>query len=213
MTIRNIMIALASILVAAASALVIVIYFDGHDLHAQTAEVPKPARAVSNPPAQAAPAAPTTTAPIRTETITYDAWTVSCRDTIDGKTKKVCSATLPIIVQQQNQMVTLGNWILVRNDAGALLSILQTPQVDIGVLIAKGIELKLGEGKPQKISFLNCNPQRCEGTAPLDDATMREWIAAANGTAVVTFWKADGAAFSVNIASIKGIDKAIAAVR
>ncbi len=38
-------------------------------------------------------------------------------------------------------------------------------------------------------------------------------IATANGTAAVMFWRSDGARVTINIASIKGIDKAIAAVR
>jgi hypothetical protein len=48
---------------------------------------------------------------------------------------------------------------------------------------------------------------------PMDEATVRESMAASNGSAVVKFWKTDGAEFAINIQSIKGIDKAIAAVR
>jgi hypothetical protein len=47
----------------------------------------------------------------------------------------------------------------------------------------------------------------------MDDAFIRELMAGANGPAAITFWKADGAEFTINIQSIKGIDKAIAAVR
>jgi invasion protein IalB len=140
-------------------------------------------------------------------------WTVACRDIADGKSKKVCSATLSMQVEQQNQRVTVGNWVLGRDNEGTLVSVLQTPQVDIGVLVGKGVELKLGDGKPRKINIVACNPRLCESTMPLDDATIKEAIAAANGAAAITFWKADGTAFTINIASIKGIDKAIAALR
>jgi hypothetical protein len=47
----------------------------------------------------------------------------------------------------------------------------------------------------------------------MDDAAIKEAIAAASGAASVTFWRSDGAPVTINIASIKGIDKAIAAVR
>jgi invasion protein IalB len=162
---------------------------------------------------QAVPPVAEPSAPVRTETITYDAWTVTCRDTADGKTKKVCSATLPMQIVQQNQRVNIGAWVIARNKENALISVIQTPQVDIGVLIAKGIEVKLGNGVPHKIAFVICNPQRCEATLAMDDATTKETIAAANGPAVVTFWKADGTDFSINLASIKGIDRALSAIR
>ncbi len=48
---------------------------------------------------------------------------------------------------------------------------------------------------------------------PVDDAFIRELMANANGSAAITFWKTDGAEFTINIQSIKGIDKALAAVR
>jgi hypothetical protein len=35
----------------------------------------------------------------------------------------------------------------------------------------------------------------------------------ANGSGAITFWKTDGAEVTINIPSIKGIDKAIAAIR
>jgi invasion protein IalB len=118
-----------------------------------------------------------------------------------------------MVLQQQNQRVTVGGWIIAHNNEGALLSLLQTPQIDVGVLIAKGVALKLGDGRPHQINYVDCNPQRCEATMPMDDAIIREMIAAATGPAAITFWKTDGAEVTFNIPSIKGIDKAIAAVR
>jgi invasion protein IalB len=164
--------------------------------------------APASPKQEAAPAGP-----VRTETITYDSWTVSCRDTPEAKSKKVCSAILAMVAQQQNQRINLGAWIIARNNDGALVSVIQTPQIDIGVLIGKGVELTIGNGKPHQINFVNCNPQRCEALMTMDEATVRESVAASNGSPVVKFWKTDGAEFAINIQSIKGIDKAIAAVR
>jgi invasion protein IalB len=196
---RNIM-TVTTVFVAAVLGLLATIYFADRDSSAQTQTPTKPP-------------APSSAAPVRTETITYDAWTVSCRDTADRKSKKICSATLPMVVEQQNQRATVGGWVIAHNDEGALLSLLQTPQIDVGVLIAKGVALKIGDGKPHQFSYVMCNPQHCEATMPMDETVIREMIAGANGSAAITFWKTDGADVTINIQSIKGIDKAITAVR
>ena len=86
-------------------------------------------------------------------------------------------------------------------------------QIDVGVLIAKGVALKIGDSKPHQFSYVACNPQRCEATMPMDETVIRQMIAGADGPAAITFWKADGADVTISIQSIKGIDKAIAAVR
>jgi invasion protein IalB len=212
---RKVVMTLSTVLIAAALAVLATIYFADQNISAQTQMPTKPTP--QRPAAQANPAtpgpAPSSAAPVRTETITYDAWTVSCRDTVDGKSKKVCSAALPMVLQQQNQRVTVGAWIVAHNNEGALLSLLQTPEIDIGVLIAKGVSLKIGEGRPHQINYVDCNPQRCEATIPMDDTFIRELTAGANGPAAITFWKTDGSDITMNIQSIKGIDKAIAAVR
>jgi invasion protein IalB len=36
--------------------------------------------------------------------------------------------------------------------------LLQTPQIDVGVLIAKGVTLKIGEGRPYQINYVDCYP-------------------------------------------------------
>jgi invasion protein IalB len=172
------------------------------------AEEAKPKAKAKSPP----PAAPKA-AEIRTETITYDTWTVTCRDTLDGKTRKICSAQLPMVAMQQNQQVPLGAWMIGRNNEGALLSIVQTPQLNVGVLISKGIEIKLGNANPQTISYSACNPQRCEGVLTMNEAVIREMSSAANEPAVISFWKADGDKFGITIPSIKGIDRVIFAIK
>jgi invasion protein IalB len=218
---RNLIIAVICVLLAGTTALLAALFFAGHnEVGAQDRTPPAPRAPAAPKPApkpapqvQAPSAAPAAPAPVRTETVTYDMWTVVCRDTLDGKSKKVCSASLTMLGEQQNKRVTLGVWLIAHNNEGALVSVVQTLQLDVGVLIGRGIELKLGEGKPRKISFFACNPKLCESAMPMDDAAIKEAIAGANGTAAVTFWRSDGAPVTINISSIKGIDKAIAAVR
>ena len=209
MTLRNIATALICTLVAGSVALAITIYFANQDVGAQT----PPARPAPKPTPAPAPAQAAPSGPIRTETINYDNWTVTCRDTADGKSKKVCVATMPMQVQQQNQRVTLGAWSILHNREGLLVSVVQITQIDIGVLIAKGVELKLGNGKSYKLSYVDCNPKLCESTLAMDEAVIREVVAGANDRTSVTLWKTDGTEASITFNSIKGIDKAIAAVR
>jgi invasion protein IalB len=210
MTFRNIATALICILVAGSVALAITMYFANQDVGAQTPPAPKaiPKAAPAPAPTQTAP-----TGPIRTETINYDNWTVTCRDTADGKSKKVCVATMPMHVQQQNQLVTLGIWSILHNREGLLVSVVQTTQIDIGVLIAKGVELKLANGRSYKLPYVDCNPKLCESTLAMDEAVIKEVVAGANDRASVTLWKTDGMEASITLNSFKGIDKAIAAVR
>ena len=214
MTLRNIATALICTLLAGSVALAITIYFANQDVGAQTPPAqpaPKPLAPKATPapaPAQAAPSGP-----IRTETINYDNWTVTCRDTADGKSKKVCVATMSMRVQQQNQQVTLGAWLILHNREGLLVSLVQTTQIDIGVLIAKGVELKLGNGRSYKLSYVDCSPKLCESTLAMDEVVIKELVAGANDRVSVTLWKTDGAEASITLASIKGVDKAIAAVR
>jgi invasion protein IalB len=218
MTFRSITTALICILLAGCAALVITILAN-QDVGAQTPAQPNQPRPAPKAPAAKAPApAPTAAAtapsgPIRTETINYDNWTVTCRDTADGKSKKVCMATIPMRVQQQNQEIVLGAWLIAHNNEGHLVSLVQTTQIDIGVLIAKGVELKLGNGKSYKLNFVDCNPRRCESNLVMDDAVIREIVAAANDRVSVTFWKTDNTEASITLASIKGVDMAIAAIR
>jgi len=214
-SIRKLVVTLSSVLVAAAIALSGMIYFADRDVRAQVQIQPRPAATATHrsPPKQVAQTRPAPAGapeqPVRTETVTYDEWTVTCR----YATKKVCSAELAMVMQQQNQRVNLGAWIIAHNNQGALVSLLQTPQINVGVLVSKGMELKLGKAKPTRIGYIACNPQRCEGTMPMDEALIREAIASSNTPATITFWKADGSEFTINLQSIKGIDRAIAAVR
>jgi hypothetical protein len=47
----------------------------------------------------------------------------------------------------------------------------------------------------------------------MDEVVIKEVVAGANDSVSVTLWKTDGTEASITLASIKGVDKAIAAVR
>jgi invasion protein IalB len=54
----------------------------------------------------------------------------------------------------------------------SLAAATKTTQIDIGILVAKGADLKLGNGKSYKLNFVDCNPRRCESTLAMDDAVI-----------------------------------------
>jgi invasion protein IalB len=122
---------------------------------------------------------------------------------------------LALRLVEENRQQNLGSWILGRNNEGALVAVLQTamfqtPNSSAGLLISKGIELKLGTAGIRRLTYSACEPQRCEASIPMDDAMVKEAVAAANAT--ITIYARDGTALNINVPSIKGIDKAVAAL-
>jgi invasion protein IalB len=179
----------------------------------QAQPAPKPAAPApaAQAPAAAAPAAPAApTAPQRTETVVYDSWTVTCRDTVGTSSKKACSATLPLQIVQENQRQVLGAWFIARNNEGALVTLLQTPMLQAGgVDLQKGAELKLGKGNTRKLTYASCDPRNCEASVIMDDAMLKEATAAADAT--ITVYAKNGSGVNIQM-PIKGIDKAIASI-
>jgi len=143
--------------------------------------------------------------PQRTETIVYDAWTVTCRDTVGAKTKKACSATLQVIDQEHRQVVFV--WIIGRTAEGKLMTLLQTPT---GVQIQPGVELKVENGAVRKLNYVACEPGRCEASTAMDDSMVKEIVAGTKATA--TIYATDGRGINFNM-QIAGASKAIPALQ
>jgi len=169
-----------------------------------------PAKAPAAPAAPAVPAAPAQAPaadanppPVRMETVVYDSWTLTCRDPGEKAGKKACSAEMRV-AEKDKQVVVLA-WLIGRDAQGVLRSVLQTPT---GVLIAKGVELKLAN-KTVVLPYINCDAQRCESSVEMDDELQRE--AEAAGTVTATITTSDGRGISFNFA-IKGIDKVLSAM-
>lgn len=171
--------------------------------------------AVAQRPTAPAPAAPA--GPQRVETTMYDSWVVTCEDTIvGGAAKRSCMASLR--VQSQNQMVL--NWQIGFNDEGHYVTAVRLPSglvvrngdktlASPPILVAKGVELKFGNGPARRLSYVSCGPQQCMAEGPIDDAFIREALPSAKAT--ITVYTAGGTVpFDL---SIKGIDKAISFTR
>ena len=160
-------------------------------------------KVLSAPHAQATPTVSASPpGPQRVETIMYDSWSLTCHDTVGTGAKKTCSARLQVVDQKSRQ--TLLAWVIGRDNKGVLTTVLQTPT---GVLIDKGVEIKLGDGATRRMEYLLCLAQRCEASGAMDAAIIKEIRAATSAT--VTIYATDGRAITFSM-TIKGIDKVMA---
>lgn len=209
---KNIKLYLASAVGAAAVAAGVVVLdqvagwnffnlLESNQSQAQTAPSSRGASPAAQQPA--APAAPPV-APERVETIKYDAWTVTCRDTVEKSSKRTCTGIMQVI-EQKSRRVLLA-WVIGRDNQGVLRTVMQTPT---GVQIPKGVELKLGKAPMRTLPFTACEPQRCDASVAMDDAMVKE--AMASQEAVATIVATDGRGINFNM-PIKGIDKVFAAI-
>ncbi|MDF2998880.1 MAG: Invasion associated locus family protein [Xanthobacteraceae bacterium] len=172
---------------------------------AQTAPAQqKPAAAAQGQPAQAvAPAQPST--PVRTETIVYDNWVVTCRDTVGKSSKRNCSAVMQISNKKTNKSIFV--WQIGQDQDGKAVFGVRTP---LGVKVQEGVQLSVGTGKPRKIDFVACAQNGCDARGPFDDAFAKELVAASEATAA--FVLADGKTVNLKL-PLTGIDKALPAIR
>jgi invasion protein IalB len=168
-----------------------------------------PARPSQNQPA-VAPSAPApdvpaaSAAPQRTETVTYDSWTVTCNETVETRSRKTCSALMKVSDQKSGDVLLV--WLVGRNNEGALLTVMRTVT---GVLLQKGVELKLGNAAVRRLNYVKCDPIQCEAALPMDAAMVKDFSAA--GEAVATVYATDGRAITFTM-PIKGADRAVASI-
>jgi invasion protein IalB len=141
-------------------------------------------------------------ATVRTESLSFDQWRVTCRE-VSGQ-PKACSALLRVV--QPNQQVVL-LWEIGKGKDGAVHSVMQTPT---GVLVQRGVDLQVGEETVGKLDYVSCVPQNCEASGKLDDG-LADKLAKA-GEVTVTVHAKDGRDIHFKF-PVKGIDKAVAAVR
>jgi invasion protein IalB len=152
---------------------------------------------------QPAPAAPQV--PTRVEILNFDNWAVTCNEFADGPKSKRCSALLQIMQQNTNQPVF--TWTVGLDERKQLMAVLQTPT---GVVIAPGIELKIGKLAPQKIPFASCEPGRCIATLPVDSNLLREMTTSPSAEATIQGSQGNTVQFNIQM---KGFDRAYAALK
>ncbi len=162
-----------------------------------------PAAPAAQPQAQAQP--PAQPQPVRTEILSFDNWSVTCREFAEGKRKRICFALLQIAQQNNNQSQVVFSWTIGSDDDNRQMMTLQTPT---GVLIAPGIDLKLAKGS-HTVPYTACETGHCLATQPIDAALSREIAASPDIQAIIH--ASDGRDVTINI-PMKGFDRAYAAL-
>jgi len=192
----------AVVVAAATGALVAFLLIRSTAPAQQQATVNRPAAQTQAAAAQGANApAP---APVQwTKVATYGSWEVRCQN--PNLNTKVCAAWLEIINQQNKQVMMA--WIVAPDNNGALQTVFQTPT---GVRVAAGVDVKLGNAGARHVNYISCQPQQCTAGMPMDDAFIKDTIAAQK--ADVTLYAPDGKGINFGI-PVTGFDKAVAALK
>jgi len=155
--------------------------------------------------ASPAPAAQPKPKVVRTESLSYDNWTVNCAYTDRPGDKPRCSAILRIAEKVNNVPRIIFTWIM-GEQKSKLVSVLSMPT---GVLIEPGVEVKIGAGAAKKYSYSLCAPDHCEAIIPMDAAIASEMKRAQTTEATVVGLRGQSVKFTVNM---KGFGQALAAV-
>jgi invasion protein IalB len=121
--------------------------------------------------------------------------------------KRNCTAVQQVFDREGRRAMFA--WIVGKTDEGATAAMFQTLP---GVALQKGIEFKFENGVPRRAAFVMCNPQACEASMPINDAIVKEAMAAINGNATATVIILNGEAVNFTL-PLKGFDKVMAALR
>jgi len=140
-------------------------------------------------------------APRWEKTASFGVWELRCRK----DTAKACFGILEAKDAKRGQIVLA--WVVGRNGKGELGMTIQTPG---GVLLSRGIEVVLGEGKPVKFVYESCSQRGCLASMPLTD----DFVTQAKGAekAKLTIVALSGKATTFNI-PLAGFDKLVAGVK
>ena len=165
-----------------------------------------PRNVAANPaPAQPAPAQPAAPAPLQWTTVgTFGSWEARCT-TPPGAKARVCTAVLQVI-NNANKTVLM-SWIVAPDEKGVLQAVFQTPT---GVMVSSGVDVKIGNTAARKINFQSCAQQQCTAIGPMNDAFVKEVLAAPKADVTLTALNGRQLNFGIPVA---GLDKALAAIK
>lgn len=165
------------------------------------AETAAPAKAESKAEAPK----PRNLAPAQATTKTFGQWTVTCRERLDVKDKKSCTASLKVTEAKSKKVALL--WQIGRNKAGEPAFLFRTP---LGVRIDDGVEISLDGAQARRFRFASCSPNGCHAVGALDEAFAKELAGAKEAVASFTF--VDGQVLKVAL-PLEGIDQALPAIK
>ena len=132
---------------------------------------------------------------------TYGNWQMRCHAGAAASDKKSCVGLLEVIDTKKHQLI-LG-WLMGLNGTGGITSTFQTPT---GVLVARGVDLQLGNSAVRHLDYGACGASGCEASLPMDGRFIGD--AEAADQAKITLYAANGKAVNLGI-PIKGVDKVV----
>jgi invasion protein IalB len=149
--------------------------------------------------------APSTPKIVRTETITYDNWTVSCAYLDRRGAKPRCSAVLRIAEKINNVPRVIFTWII-GEQKSKIVSVLSMPP---GVLIAPGVDVKIGADSVKTYSYSLCASDHCEAIVPMSATIIAQLKRAPTVEVTIIGLRGQSVKFTVKT---KGFQQAFAAL-
>lgn len=131
---------------------------------------------------------------------TYGNWQMRCHAGAVGD-KKSCVGVLEVIDAKKHQLI-LG-WLMGLNGKGGITSTFQTPT---GVLVARGVDLQLGNSAVRHLDYSACGANGCEASLVMDDSMIAD--AEAADQAKITLYAANGKAVNLGI-PVKGVNQVV----
>ncbi len=142
---------------------------------------------------------------VRTETLTYDNWTVNCAYTDQADAKPQCSAILRVAEKVNNVPRVVFTWIIGQQQSKPVSVI----SMMTGVLIANGVDVVIGDAPVQKYTYSLCAPDHCEAIIALDAPVVAQLKRAT--TVEATIVRIGGQSLKYTVET-KGFEQALAAV-
>ena len=150
--------------------------------------------------AQAAPAPQPQPQVVKSETIPFGNWVVTCYDFTNSPVKHACAAKLQIVQEKTNAPVFI--WEIGRSNDRKLVAIMHFPT---GVMIEPGATLTIGKATPRKLAFTACAPAECTVQFPIEPAFVKDAAANKSIEAKTVAMNGTTTTFTINTA---GLDKA-----
>ncbi|MEN6543985.1 invasion associated locus B family protein [Parvibaculum sp.] len=139
------------------------------------------------------------------KTASFGAWDIKCREVEKGSGEQACIAVLE--VQETKSKQTLLAWILSYDQDGKLLATIHTLS---GVQLDRGIDIGFGTAPVRHVQYASCMPLGCDAIFPVDEALMKEALAA--GKSKVSISTTADKVLNFDI-PLDGLDKAVEALR
>lgn len=142
-----------------------------------------------------------------TEIIVAENWTITCLTPASPKATQACSADLKIFQTDKatNAHRVVFSWVLGKEGAKPTSVVI----VPTGVLIADGVNVKVGERPAKTLPFKLCQPDHCEASLSIDESLAKAFSTQSAAEFSVTGSNGAVAKFTANL---KGFAEAWAAV-